>query len=164
MKKVSEKDKLFYFEKNFFTLDGLWIIEAENFTDFETALEIDKAVWQRLIPIVFRRIKKYLRIETNTIKDIIDILSFRWSCEGWEYEVLKKGVNRYVPAYEISEHDFEAGNWQQHLDALFEAPYVQTEDKHDGAKRCAEMILVMVHKIVNSSSLKICSASCEPLQ
>lgn len=96
MKEVSDQDKLFYFEKSFFTLDGLWIIEAENFTDFETALRIDKAVWQRLLPIVIQRIKKYLKIETNSVGDIVDILSFRWSCEGWEYDILKKETDEAV--------------------------------------------------------------------
>ena len=62
--------------------------------------------------------------------------------EGFvEYEVLKNGVNRYVPAYEIPECDFEAGYWNQHLDALFDMCYGQTENELDGAKRCAEIIL-----------------------
>lgn len=87
--KVSLNDKLFYFERNFFTLDGLWIIEVENQTDWNTALKIDIVVWQRLYQIIFRRVKKYLEIETNNLKDLIEILSFCWSCEGYEYEITK---------------------------------------------------------------------------
>ena len=41
MKDVSIEDKLFYFERNFFTLDGLFVVEIENQTDFEMALKID---------------------------------------------------------------------------------------------------------------------------
>ena len=51
MKKVSKKDKLFYFERNFFTLDGLWMLETENEVGWDTALKIDQAVWDKLLKI-----------------------------------------------------------------------------------------------------------------
>lgn len=93
MKKVSQEDKLFYFERNFFTLDGLWVIETEKEINWETALKIDLAVWKKLLKIIIRRIKKYLKIETNTLTDLIEILTFRWSIEGWEYNIIKNEEN-----------------------------------------------------------------------
>ena len=96
MRNVSKEDKLFFFEKNFFTLDGLWIIEIENETDWETALKVDIIVWQKLYKIIFRRVKRYLGIETNTIKDLVDILSFCWSCEGYTYKVVKCEKNEAI--------------------------------------------------------------------
>lgn len=89
MREVSKDDKLFFYERNFFTLDGLWIIEVENEADWETALKIDIIVWQKLYKIIFRRVKRYLDIETNTIPDLIEVLSFCWSCEGYKYEILQ---------------------------------------------------------------------------
>lgn len=89
MKDLSVEDRLFYFERNFFTLDGLWFIETENETDFETALRIDLAVWLRLFKIIYKRIEKYLGITAKDVKDIIDILAFRWTCEKWDYEIEK---------------------------------------------------------------------------
>ncbi|GAG70099.1 unnamed protein product [marine sediment metagenome] len=89
MKDVSIEDKLFYFERNFFTLDGLFVVEIENQTDFETALKIDLMVWQKFLNIILGRIKRYLSIKSDSIKDLVEILSFRWSCEGWEYEIVK---------------------------------------------------------------------------
>ncbi len=96
MRKVSKDDKLFFFERSFFTLDGLWIIEVENETDWDTALKVDVIVWQRLYKIIFRRIKTYLNIQTNTIKDLIEILSFCWSCEGYKYEIIKNEVEEAI--------------------------------------------------------------------
>ena len=93
MKKVSQEDKLFYFERNFFTLDGLWMIETEKEINWETALKIDLAVWKKLLKIIIRRIKKYLKIETNTLTDLVEILTFRWSIEGWEYNIVKNEEN-----------------------------------------------------------------------
>ncbi len=88
-KKITLEDKLFYFEKSFFTLDGLWMIETENEVDWETALKIDTKVWIRLLKIIIRRLKKHLNIESNTLSDLIEILTFRWSVENWDYEVIK---------------------------------------------------------------------------
>ena len=87
MRNVSEADKLFYFEKNFFTIDGVWMLEIEKEVGWDTAIKIDKAVWIRLMKIIFRRIKKYLNINTNTLSDLIEIITFRWSIEGWKYIV-----------------------------------------------------------------------------
>ena len=87
MRELTTKDKLFFFEKHFFTLDGLWMIEAENIADWDTALEIDLIVWKKLLKIVFRRIKKHLNITGNTTGELVKILTFRWAVEGWDLKV-----------------------------------------------------------------------------
>lgn len=85
MRKVTDTDKLFYFERNFVTLDGLWMLETEKVVGWDKALEIDNTVWIRLLKIIVRRIKNYLRIETNTLSDLVEIITFRWSIESWDY-------------------------------------------------------------------------------
>ncbi len=87
MKKVSDADKLFYFQKSFYTLDGLWMLETEEEVGWQTALKIDKKVWTKLMEINFRRIQKYLNLEKNNLHDLIEILTFRWSIEGWKYSL-----------------------------------------------------------------------------
>jgi hypothetical protein len=87
MKEITKDDRLFYFERNFFTLDGLWIIEAEKATDFDTALKIDLAVWLALLKIAYKRIKDYLKADTSTVSGVVDVLAFRWACEGWKFSV-----------------------------------------------------------------------------
>jgi hypothetical protein len=83
-------DKLFYFEKNFRTLDGLWVIETENELGWEATLKLDIIVWQRLYKIVFRRVIKYLNIKGNSLSDLIEIISFVWNCEGNIHEINQK--------------------------------------------------------------------------
>ena len=95
-KQVSKDDKLFFFERNFFTLDGWWMVEVENEFDFNAALKIDIIVWQRLYKIIFRRVKRYLNIETSTLKDLVEVISFCWSCEGYEYEIIKNEVKEAI--------------------------------------------------------------------
>ena len=90
MKHLSINDKLIFFERNFFTLDGLWMVETEKETNWETALNIDLVVWKKLLKIIFLRLKKYLNINTDNLKDFIKILTFRWSVEGWNYELIDR--------------------------------------------------------------------------
>jgi len=87
MKKVSDADKLYYFEKNFFTIDGVWMLEVEKEVGWEIALKIDKNVWIRLMKIIFKRIQQYLNIKANTLNNLIELVTFRWSIEGWKYSV-----------------------------------------------------------------------------
>ncbi|MHA2288090.1 MAG: DUF6125 family protein, partial [Promethearchaeota archaeon] len=89
MEKVSQDDRLFFFGKSFFTLDGLWMIETEEMTNWETALKLDVIVWKKLLNVVIRRLKKYLQLEKNDLRNLLDILTFRWSIEGWQYRVLQ---------------------------------------------------------------------------
>jgi hypothetical protein len=96
MKVISEADKLFYFERNFVTLDGVWMLETENEVGWDIALKIDLAVWKRLLKIILRRVQKYLKIETNDLHDFIEILTFRWSIEGWKYQMLKNNEKEAI--------------------------------------------------------------------
>ncbi|MHA2185128.1 MAG: DUF6125 family protein [Promethearchaeota archaeon] len=87
MREINDADRLFYFERNFVTLDGLWMLETEREIGWDAALKIDVIVWTRLLKIIFRRLKKYLKIDSNTLQDLVEIITFRWSIEGWKYKV-----------------------------------------------------------------------------
>ena len=106
MRKITDADKLFYFEKNFFTMDGVWMLETEKEVGWDIALKIDRDVWIRLMKIIFRRIKKYLNIKTNTLNDLIEIITFRWSIEGWKYLVNRVSESEVI--IEIKECPYKA--------------------------------------------------------
>lgn len=106
MRKITDADKLFYFEKNFFTMDGLWMLETEKEVGWNTAVKIDRAVWIRLMNIIFRRIKKYLKLDTNRLIDLIEIITFRWSVEGWKYS--SNQISESEVKIEINECPYKA--------------------------------------------------------
>ncbi|MHA1535644.1 MAG: DUF6125 family protein [Promethearchaeota archaeon] len=89
MREVNQDDKLFFFERSFITLDGLWMIETEEMTNWEVALKIDLIVWKKLLKVIIRRLKKYLNLEKNDLTNLIKILTFRWSIEGWKYRIIQ---------------------------------------------------------------------------
>jgi hypothetical protein len=88
MTKVSLEDKLFLLERSFFTLDGLWMIKLEEISNWEVALKIDTKVWEVLLKIIIRRLSKYLDLQDNCLENLLKILTFRWSAEGWQFKVL----------------------------------------------------------------------------
>jgi predicted hydrocarbon binding protein len=94
MREVTQDDKLFFFERSFITLDGLWMIETEVMTNWEVALKIDVIVWKKLLKIIIRRLKKYLNLEKNDLTNLIKILTFRWSIEGWKYSIIQHDADK----------------------------------------------------------------------
>ena len=74
MKNISQKDKLFLLERSFFTLDGLWMIKLEEVSNWEIALRIDSKVWEVLLEVIIRRLKKYLNLHYNSVENLLKIL------------------------------------------------------------------------------------------
>lgn len=93
---LNVEDKLFYFERNFRTLDGLWVIETENELGWDKTLHLDTIVWQDLYKIMFRRVIKYLKIQDNSLKSLVEILSFIWNCEGNLHEIQFINENQVI--------------------------------------------------------------------
>ncbi len=83
----TDADKLAYFQQNFFTLDGLWMVVLEEHLGLEETVKIDLQVWERFFPIIYRRIARYLKIETQTVEDFVKVLGFRWMAEGWDFRI-----------------------------------------------------------------------------
>ncbi|MBD3193500.1 MAG: hypothetical protein GF317_00480 [Candidatus Lokiarchaeota archaeon] len=87
MNQVEKQDKLFFYERHFLTLDGLWMIETEKEFGWDFALEIDLAVWNRFLNIMIEEIMKYKKLEQHSIQNLILILAFRWKVEEWDFDV-----------------------------------------------------------------------------
>ncbi|GAB4327392.1 MAG: hypothetical protein Kow0069_34280 [Promethearchaeota archaeon] len=90
---LTDEDKLFYFSRNFFTLDGLWMVVAEERLGLEKAVELDLEVWQRFFPIIYRRVARYLGVGGRQVDDFVHVLGFRWKAEGWNFKVNECGPN-----------------------------------------------------------------------
>ncbi len=84
---LTDADKLAYFQQNFFTLDGLWMVVLEERLGLDETVKIDLQVWERFFPVIYRRIARYLKIVTQTVEDFVKILAFRWTAEGWDFKV-----------------------------------------------------------------------------
>ncbi|MHA1730898.1 MAG: DUF6125 family protein [Promethearchaeota archaeon] len=93
---LSGKDKLFYFQRNFFTLDGTWMVVLEERLGLEETFELDLQVWSRLFPVIYRRIKRYLGLDDDSLESFVRVLGFRWAAEGWDFSVDELSPERAV--------------------------------------------------------------------
>lgn len=84
---LSDADKLYYFQRNWFTLDGMWMVVVEEELGLERTIAIDLQVWERLFPILYRRIKRRLGVTGTGVDDFVRVLAFRWVAEGWTFSV-----------------------------------------------------------------------------
>ena len=141
MRKVTDADKLFYYERNFVTLDGLWMLETEKILGWDKALEIDNTVWIKLLKIIVRRIKRYLNIEGNTLKDLVEIITFRWSIEGWKYNV--NNISNSEVIIEV-------------IGCPYKASMARNESRHDKIPLiCKNMCSVIYNALAEDFSPKI---------
>lgn len=103
MKKVKDltKDELLGFledaSKNWLAHDGLWFRAVEDKFDMDTAIELDKAAWEKFTVIEARRIMKRLGLKPGGgIPALIQCLYFRLYAHINVQEVLEVSETRCV--------------------------------------------------------------------
>jgi hypothetical protein len=77
-----------YYRRSYFAVDGLWFMKSEEKHGFDEALRIDAEVWGVLAKLQARKARELLKINGNTIKDLITALKLKWTAEEYDYEVL----------------------------------------------------------------------------
>lgn len=61
--------------RTFYTIDGLWFLAVEEKYGFETAFEMNQAVWQQASPIIGRRLLKNLDLEGKpTLSALLELI------------------------------------------------------------------------------------------
>lgn len=78
-------DLLKMYSKNSMTIDGLWFINVEEKNGLDTALEIDKLVWDKYAVIEAKRIKNVLNITEKGIPAFVKAFNFQIWAPGMEY-------------------------------------------------------------------------------
>ena len=94
-----------------------------------------------MLKIIIRRLKKHLKIETNNLNDLIEILTFRWSIEGWKYNIKKNEKNEAL--IEINE-------------CPYKSIMDRNPDRHDKIESiCKDMCIPFYEKIVRDFNSEI---------
>jgi len=88
MKKISQKQLVEYLERSYGAVDGLWFMKAEEKFGFETALELDRQVWEVLPKIQARMLKRMLKLNDG-IEGLLESLEVRLGIDGFEFEAEK---------------------------------------------------------------------------
>jgi hypothetical protein len=75
-----------FFRRCYAAVDGLWCMKVEERYGFETALEIDNAVWQVFPKIQARKLKELTGMD-NGIEALRECFTTKLSLEGYSYKV-----------------------------------------------------------------------------
>jgi hypothetical protein len=75
-----------FFRRCYMAVDGLWCMKVEERYGFETALEVDNAVWQVFPKIQARKLKELTKLG-NGIEALRECFTTKLSLEGYSYEV-----------------------------------------------------------------------------
>ena len=84
MKKLDEPGIKTYLQRSYGAVDGLWFMKVEEKLGFESALEIDRQVWEVLPKIQARLLKKLLDLE-NGLESLEESLVVRLELDGFEF-------------------------------------------------------------------------------
>jgi hypothetical protein len=75
-----------YLRRSYQAVDGLWFMQAENATDFDTALEVDRRVWEIAAKIQAREARRLLKCEGTTPQELERCLALKFAADGHDCE------------------------------------------------------------------------------
>ncbi|MBN2376623.1 MAG: L-2-amino-thiazoline-4-carboxylic acid hydrolase [Sedimentisphaerales bacterium] len=84
MSKLTDKQIAEYLQRSYTATDGLWFMKVEDQFNFETALEIDRQVWQIVPKIQARKLKSLLKLERG-IDALLQCFSAKLEIDGFEF-------------------------------------------------------------------------------
>lgn len=89
---LSPGQKSDYFHRSFVAADGLWFMKVEEERDFDTALELDRRVWEVVPKIQARYLKKLCAAGTQGVDGLKECLEAKLTMEGYEADI-RRGEN-----------------------------------------------------------------------
>lgn len=82
---LSDQQKAEFYHRCFTAVDGLWFMKVEEVHGFDTALEIDDAVWQ-VMPKIQARLLKQSCSKTTDIEALYECFITKQQLEGFTLE------------------------------------------------------------------------------
>lgn len=95
-----------FLRRSYFAVDGLWFVKCEEAEGFDSAMELDEAVWEVMAKIQSRKAKELLGIGNGGLTGIAAAFQLKLTAEGHDFEVETSEQNveitiRTCPWFEI---------------------------------------------------------------
>jgi hypothetical protein len=101
--------------RSYGAVDGLWFVMCEERLGFETALELDDAVWQVMPKIQARKARQVLGLTGHTLDELARALGLKLAAEGHTFEVSQTAERLEVRVDECPWHDALAKSDRMHI-------------------------------------------------
>ena len=114
--KLTDKQKAEFYHRSFTAVDGLWFMKIEDAYGFDTALDIDDAVWQ-VMPKIQSRILKKLCSQASGIKALYECFTTKQRLEGFtlDAEMDTDGAGFTVKVRQCPWHETMIRSGREHL-------------------------------------------------
>ena len=76
-----------YLRRAYHAVDGLWFMMAEQDSDFDHALDLDRRVWEVLAKIQARKARELLRVTGNSPDDLARCFSLKLTADGHTFDL-----------------------------------------------------------------------------
>ena len=105
-----------YFHRSYVSVDGLWFMKVEERYGFDTALDIDEAVWCVMPKIQARMIKSFGNLDAG-IEDLYEGLTTKLVLEGYVFSPHKTGEGNGfdITVTECPWHNLMKKSGREHL-------------------------------------------------
>jgi hypothetical protein len=85
---MSDSDPLIaYLRRAYHAVDGLWFMKVEEAHGFETALDLDRRVWEILAKIQARQARTVLEISGDAPEDLAACFTLKLTADGHDFTV-----------------------------------------------------------------------------
>ena len=81
-----DSDLVAYLRRSYHAVDGLWFLMAEEAHGFETALDLDRRVWEVLAKIQARKARELTGCMGNTPQELARCFSLKLTADGHSFE------------------------------------------------------------------------------
>lgn len=98
MIELTDRQIAAYFQRSYTAVDGLWFMKLEEKTDFDTALEVDAAVWKVMPKIQARKLKELTGLAAG-LDALRQCFVSKLRIEGYAFEVADRPDG---PGFEIA--------------------------------------------------------------
>jgi len=83
--RLTDKQVAEYLQRSYSATDGLWFMKVENQFNCETALELDRQVWQVMPKIQARKLKTLLKLGSG-MDALLQCFSAKLEIDGFEFD------------------------------------------------------------------------------
>ena len=84
---IDDQTLAHYLRRAYHAVDGLWFMMAEQDSDFDHALDLDRRVWEILAKIQARKARELLRVNGSSPQDLARCFSLKLTADGHTFDV-----------------------------------------------------------------------------
>lgn len=141
MPKLTDQQAIEYLHRCYTAVDGLWFMKLEEWRDFETALDLDTAVW-KVMPKIQSRTLRTMIPGDGGIDHLRLCIAEKLTLDGFLFDIVDEDDGFVITISRCPWHDFMKKAGREHLsekigNRICDAEYGTWAAEFDGDLICS---------------------------